>query len=109
MILNGLLQIFQGISLIAKDNIFVTTGNYVYKFDTTSWGWIHLILGIIVVIVGYLVLTGMKWARWIGIVLVGLQMIANFFYLPYYPFWGLVIIAIDVFVIWALAAAPREI
>ena len=109
MILNGLLQVFQGIALIAKDNIFVSTGNYVYKFDTTSWGWIHLILGAIVVIVGYLVLSGMVWARWIGIVLVTLQAIANFFYLPYYPLWGIVIIAIDVFVIWALAVAPREV
>jgi hypothetical protein len=109
MILNGLLQVFQGIALIANDQIFVTTGNYVYKFDTTAWGWIHLILGIIVAVVGYLVLTGMTWARWVGIVLVTLQAIANFFYLPYYPLWGIVIIAIDVFVIWALAVAPKEI
>src|SRR5262249_35797761 len=108
MILNGLLQLFQGIALIAKDQIFVATGNYVYKFDTTAWGWIHLALGVIVAIVGYMVLTGATWARWVGIVLVTLQAIANFFYLPYYPLWGIIIVAIDVFVIWALAVAPKQ-
>jgi hypothetical protein len=108
MIMSGLFQFFQGIAAVAKDQIFVAVGNYVYKFDTTSWGWIHLIIGIIVAVVGFFVMTGATWARWVGIVIVGLQALSNFFFLPYYPLWSLVIIGIDVFVIWALAAAPRE-
>jgi len=106
MMLGGLFQFFQGIAAIAKDDIFLSTPNYVFKFDTTAWGWIHLILGIIVALVGFMVLTGATWARAVGIGLVALQAFANFFFLPYFPLWALIVIALDVFVIWALAVAP---
>ena len=109
MIMSGLFEFFQGIAALAKDQIFVAVGNYVYKFDTTAWGWIHLIIGLIVAAVGFFVMTGASWARWVGIGIVGLQALSNFFFLPYYPLWSIVIIGIDVFVIWALAAAPGEL
>jgi hypothetical protein len=106
MVLTGIFQIFQGIAGIAKDNIFVTTPNYTLRFDTTAWGWIHLIIGILVAVTGFFVFTRAPWARIVGIGLVALQAFANFFFVPYYPFWGLTLVAIDIFVIWALAAAP---
>ncbi|MET7984499.1 MULTISPECIES: hypothetical protein [unclassified Streptomyces] len=102
MIFGGAMAIFQGIAAIAKDDVFVTTGNYVYTFNLTSWGWIHLTLGVLVVLAGIAVFRGMLWARIAGITLAGLAMVANFMWLPYSPVWASVLIAIDAFVIWAL-------
>jgi hypothetical protein len=106
MVLTGLFQFFQGIAAIAKDQIFVTTPNYLFKFDTTSWGWIHLFIGLFVALVGAFVFTRAPWARFVAIAFVALQAFSNFFFLPYYPFWALTIIALDIFVIWALTVAP---
>ncbi|MFD8971575.1 hypothetical protein [Streptomyces sp. NPDC059593] len=107
MIFVGLMTLLQGITAIAKDDVFVTTRNYVYQFSLTGWGWVHLILGIIMVFAGVALFRGALWARFLGVALAGLGMVANFMWLPYYPFWGMLLIAIDVVVIWALCAAPR--
>ncbi len=62
----------------------------------------HLSLGVLVVLAGAALFTGAMWARVVGITLAGLSMIANFMWLPYYPVWAIVLIAVDAFVIWAL-------
>ncbi|WP_406448030.1 hypothetical protein OG782_04170 [Streptomyces sp. NBC_00876] len=108
MIFGGAMAIFQGIAAIAKDDVFVTTRNYVFQFNLTGWGWIHLVLGIVIVLAGCAVFTGAVWARAVGIVLAGLGALANFLWLPHYPMWSIVLIAIDVFIIWALCAGPRK-
>jgi hypothetical protein len=102
MIFVGAMSILQGAAAIGKDDVFVSTRNYVYKFDLTGWGWLHLSLGIVVVLAGAALFTGALWARFVGVVLAGFSMIANFLWLPHYPFWSVVIIAIDAFIIWAL-------
>ncbi|WP_442816797.1 DUF7144 family membrane protein [Streptomyces sp. NBC_01445] len=107
MVFGGLMMLFQGIAAIAKDDVFVVTRHYVYQFDLTAWGWIHLILGVIIALVGVaLLFTGATWARVAGVVLTGLAMLANFLWAPYAPLWAIVLIAINAFVIWALCAAP---
>ncbi|HZN75483.1 MAG TPA: hypothetical protein VFC00_27945 [Micromonosporaceae bacterium] len=109
MIMVGLYQVFMGIAAIAKDEFFVTAPNYLYKLDTSAWGWIHLLIGILITLAGFFLFRGAIWARGVGIALAVLSGMANFFFVPYYPLWSLVIIAFDVFVIWALVKAPREI
>ncbi len=106
LLLNGAFQFFQGIGAIAHDNIYVGVPNYVFKFDTTAWGWIHLFIGLGVGITGYFLLTDAIWARGVGIGLAALSAFTNFFFLPYYPLWALIIVALDAWVIWALATAP---
>jgi hypothetical protein len=106
MLLNGLLQFFQGIAAVARDDIYVNTPNYIYKFNVTTWGWIHIVLGIIVGLTGFALFRGSTWARGVGIGLVSLQLLPNFFFLPYQPLWAMVIIAMDIFIIWSLAKAP---
>lgn len=108
MIFGGAMAIFQGIAAIAKDDVFVTTRNYVFQFNLTGWGWIHLILGIVIVLAGCALFTGAAWARAVGIVLAGLGALANFIWLPHYPLWSIVLIALDVFIIWALCAGPGD-
>ena len=108
MIFGGAMAIFQGIAAIVKTDVFVVTRNYTYTFDMTGWGWIHLALGVLVVLAGVALFRGAMWARITGIVLAGLSMIANFVWLPYYPVWAIVLIAIDAFVIWALCIGARD-
>ncbi|WP_425461272.1 DUF7144 family membrane protein [Kitasatospora atroaurantiaca] len=108
MIFGGAMAIFEGISAIAKDDLFVTAHNYTFKFSLTSWGWIHLILGIVIVLAGCALFTGAVWARAIGVIIAGLVAIANFMWLPYYPFWAIVLIAMNIFIIWALCTGPAR-
>lgn len=98
----GLLQIFQGISAVAKDNVLVFGPEYTYSFDVTTWGWIHLVVGILIALTGFFLMTGATWARIAAIFLAALSIIANFLWLPYYPLWSILIIALDVVVIWAV-------
>ncbi|MFD9305660.1 hypothetical protein ACFWCB_23910 [Streptomyces sp. NPDC060048] len=107
MIFSGIMMLLAGISAIAQDDVFFATRNYVYTFNLTGWGWIHLILGIVITVAGFAVVKGVVWARVIGVVLAGLSMIANFLWLPYTPWWALLFIAIDGVVIWALCVAPQ--
>lgn len=110
MIFGGIMTLLGGISAIAEDEVFFRTQNYVYELDLTGWGWIHLILGILITLAGFALFTkGATWARVIGVALAGLSMIANFMWLPYTPGWALLIIALDVIVIWALCVAPRPV
>ncbi|MFD9338736.1 hypothetical protein ACFWBF_30755 [Streptomyces sp. NPDC060028] len=111
MAVMGVFSIFEGIVALAKDDVYVPIGDYTFKFDLTAWGWIHLILGIVVVAVGVGILKGAEWGRVAGIVLAALSVLLHFLWLPYQPLWALIAIAIGVFVIWALCtdrqAAPR--
>lgn len=102
MIVNGLWHALAGLAALFRDEVFVTTPEYLYAFDLTGWGWIHLLLGITVAIAGFAVTRGLLWARMTGIALASLSLIANFLFIPYYPVWSLLIIALDVAVIWAL-------
>ena len=103
MIMAGTFQAFSGLVAILEDEFYVTTPNYLFQFDATSWGWIHLILGLVVAFAGAAVLAGRTWGRVVGITLALLSALANFLFIPYYPFWALLIIVLDIFVIWALA------
>ena len=106
----GVLQVFQGIAALARDEVFVVGIEYVYKFDLTTWGWIHLILGVVVVLVGVALFTGATWARIGAIILLALSIVANFLWIPYYPWWSLTVIALAVLAIWGLAAwKPDEV
>jgi hypothetical protein len=104
----GILQVFQGISALAKDSVLIVGPEYTYALNTTGWGWIHLIVGILIALTGFGLLTGATWARIAGIFLAALSIIANFMWLPYYPWWSILIIALDVVVIWAIATWDND-
>ncbi|MCT4353962.1 hypothetical protein M5362_12565 [Streptomyces sp. Je 1-79] len=109
MLFSGIMTLLGGISAIAKDDVFLATRNYVYELNLTGWGWIHLILGIVIALTGVALFTGATWARVVGVVLAGLSMIANFLWLPYTPGWALLFIALDAVIIWALCVSPRPV
>jgi hypothetical protein len=102
MIMLGVYQAIVGIAALIEDQFYVVTPAYAFEVDVTTWGWIHLLIGIVVALAGWAVIAGQTWGRVVGIIVAVLSAIANFFFIPYYPFWSLLIIALDVFVIWAL-------
>ncbi|MFD3696915.1 hypothetical protein ACFWUZ_12310 [Streptomyces sp. NPDC058646] len=102
LLVDGILGVIKGIAGIAKDDVYARQGAYVFKFDVAAWGWIHLLLGIVLIVVGAGLLKGSLWARTTGVVLAAFSVIINFMWLPYTPIWAIVSIAIAVFVIWAL-------
>jgi hypothetical protein len=105
MIVIGFFQLIAGIAAIAGDEFFVITANYTFDLDTTAWGWVHLILGIIILFAGVALFSGAVWAGAVALTLAILSAIANFFFIPYYPFWSIVVIALDIWVIWAISRA----
>ena len=109
MIMIGVMHVFQGIVALVNDTFYVAGEEWVLQLDVTSWGWVHLILGAVVALAGFFVFSGAVWARTIGVIMAVLSGLASFAWLPYYPVWALVVIALDVFVIWALTAHGREI
>jgi hypothetical protein len=108
MIMVGVWQALEGLIAIFENEFYVATRNYLFEFDATTWGWIHLVLGALVAFAGWGLLSGQTWARVVGITLATLSATANFLFIPYYPFWSMLIIAVDIFVIWALAARGRQ-
>ncbi|THV29462.1 DUF7144 family membrane protein [Glycomyces paridis] len=109
MITSGLFQLFEGVAAIARDDLYVRLPEYTFAIDTTGWGWIHVVLGALVALVGVFVLLGRSWAYGAGIGLVIVSTLNQFFFMPYYPLWALLIIAFNVFVIWALAVVLGEV
>jgi hypothetical protein len=109
LIMTGTFQALNGLVAIFEDQFYIVTPNYLFEFDVTAWGWVHLIIGIIVATAGVFVLQGRTWAIIVGITVAVLSAIANFMYIPYYPVWSLLIIALDVVVLWALVVHGREV
>lgn len=109
MVLAGSLQALQGIVALANDTFYVVGEEYLFEFDVTSWGWIHLIMGIIVALAGVALFQGAVWARTVAVIVASVSIIANFLWMPYYPIWSLTIIAFGVFVIWAATMHGRDI
>ncbi|MEU9632225.1 hypothetical protein ACFZDB_01075 [Streptomyces luteogriseus] len=102
MVVYGLFAVLQGIAAIAGDEVYTSFGQYSFAFDLTAWGWIHVIVGVLVVVAGLGLFTGADWARIASAVVVGLALIANFLWLPYQPFWSIIMIVTGLFVLWSV-------
>jgi hypothetical protein len=109
MIMIGAFHIIAGFVALVDDMFYVVTQEYIFQFDVTTWGWIHLILGIVVLIAGFTVFSGSMFGRIVGTILALISAIAAFAWLPYYPVWAIVIIALAVSVVWALTAHGRDV
>jgi hypothetical protein len=105
----GVFHVLTGLSAIISKGLFVITPNYLFAFNLTAWGWIHLLFGLLVTAVGFGVLVGQVWAYTAAIVMAALSAVVNFLFIPYYPVWSLLITALDVLVIWALATRVRAV
>ena len=109
MVMGGVWWIISGIAAIADDAFLVVGEEYIFQFDPTTWGWIHLILGIVILLAGFYLFTGAVWARTVGVIIGVVWAIVAFAWMPYYPVWALAFIAVSIFIIWALTAHGRDI
>jgi uncharacterized membrane protein len=110
LIISGLLNIFHGLqALIGPDSLFFTTEAGLFSVDIQAWGWFHLIIGILLLLIGVALLGGATWARVIAIVLVALNALAQLTLIAAQPWLSLAVLAIDILVIYALTVHGREL
>ncbi len=109
LLIAGSFQVLAGLAGIFQDDFYAVTPNYFLEFDVSAWGWIHLVWGILVLLAGIGLLSGSLWGRTLGVIGAAVSALINFTFIPYYPFWSILIIAICVGVIWALTAHGQDI
>ena len=102
MVLIGSFQMLAGLVAVITDDFFVVARNYTFDLDVSAWGWIHLVLGAAILATGFGLFMRAKWAAVTAIVLAAISALENFFFIPYYPIWSLLLIGLNVWVIWAL-------
>ena len=108
MIIGGCFGMLQGIALLAKNGFYVQPANYWITTSATTWGWVMLLSGVVVLAAGFGVMAGAAWARWLAIVLVSLQALINFVFIPIAPWWAITLIAVDLWIIHSLFVHRRE-
>jgi len=108
MMIGGLFDFFEGLAALIRGQFFVVLPNYAFSISVTGWGWLHLIMGALVFATGAALLTDHLWARIAGVVIASASAVMNFVMLPYYPLWGFLIIALDIFIVWALLSPRRR-
>jgi hypothetical protein len=108
MVFSGLVTFFDGIVGIVHGTFFPSVSNYAFNVGPTGRGIVNLILGALIFAAGVSLLLGMLWARIVGIVLAVFIGIYNFLILPWYPIWSIILIALNVYIIWALATSGRR-
>ncbi|MFD3581899.1 hypothetical protein [Streptomyces sp. NPDC058683] len=107
MMLSGPLSILMGAAGIAHDTLFAAS-RYAYRFDVTAWGWIHLVIGVVLVVAGMGVLTDQGWGRGAGVAAAVISLITQFMFVPYYPLWAIPVMTLDLLILFALTRAHVE-
>jgi hypothetical protein len=105
MVLIGVFQALAGLVAIFNDEFYVVAQNYTFDLDVTAWGWIHLLVGLAILAVGFGLFARKAWAGVAAIILCMLSALVNFFFIPYYPIWSLLVIGLNLWVIWSVTRA----
>jgi hypothetical protein len=109
MVIQGIWWLFAGLVALFTDEFYVVTPEYIFLFDVTTWGWIHLLVGLLVLAAGFAVFSGAVWARTVGVIVAVIATIVAFAWMPWYPLWGILLVVIAISVIWALTAHGRDL
>lgn len=109
MILGGFFQAIYGLTALFRDDVIVSGVNNVWLVNLTTWGWTHLILGVLLVLTGFGLMSGGMASRTLAVILVGLSALANFLFIPIYPVWSIIVLVVDALVIYAIIAHGREV
>ncbi|WP_410566929.1 hypothetical protein [Amycolatopsis sp. cmx-4-61] len=107
-VLAGLFNVVEGVVALFDRDYYVIGPSGLLVFSLAGWGWLHLIVGILVVLTGIALFTGAQWARVVTVALAGFNALAQLAFLSAYPFWGVIVIALDVLVIWAVIVHGDE-
>ena len=109
LLVQGCWWIFAGIVALLNNEFYVVTQEYIFQLDVTTWGWIHLIVGAGLLAAGIALFGGATWARVVGVIVASIAMLLGFAWMPWYPVWALLFVAISTAVIWALTAHGTDI
>jgi hypothetical protein len=109
MVMVGIFDVIEGLAAVFKKDFYAVTSNYVFHFNASTWGWIHMLLGLIILLAGFGIFGGAVWARTVGVIMAALVGITNFAFIPIYPIFSIVIVATCIFVIWALTVHGRDV
>jgi dolichyl-phosphate-mannose--protein O-mannosyl transferase len=104
----GIFDLIQGFAALFKEDFYAISPNYVFHFDSSTWGWIHMLIGLVVLFAGLGIFRGAVWARTVGVIVAIIVAIENFMFIPIYPVWSIIMVAVAVTVIWALTAHGRD-
>lgn len=108
LLMAGIFQFVAGLVAVIEDDFYVVGTKWVFEFDVTTWGWIHMLIGLVLFLSGIGILSGNVLARTVGVIVAGVAAVANFLWLPYYPVWSIIMIFLAVAVIWALTVHGRD-
>jgi hypothetical protein len=108
MVITGTFGAIEGLYAIFEDQVFTVQGGEAVLIDITGWGWLHLLLGLLTILVGYALFRGQTWARVMTIVMVMINATAHMLFLPVYPIGAIIIIALDMLVLWAVTFHGNE-
>lgn len=108
MLLSGMFQSIMGLTALINDTFYATVGGHLVAFDVTTWGWLHLVYGIIVLCAGVALFNGSLWARIVAVLLAVIGVVAQFAFLAAYPVWSIIAITLGVFIIYALTVHGGE-
>lgn len=109
MTLQGIWWLIAGLVAIFEDSFFVVADEWIFKFDVTTWGWIHLIFGFVLFFVGYGLFVAATWARIVGVIVAVVAGVIAFSWMPWYPVWGIIFVVASIGVIWALTVHGDDI
>ena len=103
LVLGGLLTFLIGLAFVVRTGYYHSIGLYAYNWNIRSWGWVLFGLGIVTFAVGAAHLLALPFSRYLGIALAVLTVVAGFMVIPFYPLWGIIIVALGVAAVWGLA------
>lgn len=109
VLLAGIFQLISGFAAVLSPDFYKVQNGSLVVFDLTTWGWIHMLLGIALLCVGTALFSGKTWARVVAVILAMLNLLAQFAFISEYPLWSIIIIVVDVLVIYALTVHGREV
>jgi hypothetical protein len=109
LVIAGVLQAFEGLVALLRPTFYVVTDKGLAVLNYTSWGWIQIIIGVIVLAAGFAILNGQVWGRVVGVIMAGLSFIANLMFIETYPLWSIILMIVDALIIYALVVHGGEL
>lgn len=104
MMVIGAFETIEGLLALLSPSFFLAAGGRVIVLDLVAWGWLHLVLGVLILAAGASLLAGgPSWAGGVGLTVIGIDMVIQLIWLPAFPIWSLAIIALDLLVLYAIA------
>jgi len=109
LVIVGVFHALAGLTALLDDSFYRVPPGYALETSVTTWGWVHMIGGLVFVAAGFYLLSGNLLARIIAVFAAMVSAVGSFWSIPYYPVWNILILALDVGVIWAVVAHGHQL